>query len=115
MLLEMSIIPACFVSTKKNANLLTLRSIYGRGKSGAWLFDHKLPFTLQEHVKMTKTDFYLLKLLPVQKWFLERKILLPDKERFPNLSFQSTKNRRRELCVDNKVQETIADAFCPTC
>ena len=32
------------------------RSIYGCGKCGAWLFVHKVPFTLQEHVKTTKTD-----------------------------------------------------------
>ena len=31
-------------------------SIYGCGKCGAWLFVHKVPFTLQEHVKTTKTD-----------------------------------------------------------
>ena len=31
-------------------------SIYGCGKCAAWLFVHKVPFTLQEHVKMTKTD-----------------------------------------------------------
>ena len=34
----------------------TPRSIYGCGKSGAWLFVHKVPFTLQEHIKTTKTD-----------------------------------------------------------
>ena len=34
----------------------TSRSIYGCGKCGAWLFVHKFPFTLQEHVKTTKTD-----------------------------------------------------------
>ena len=34
----------------------TPRSIYGCGKSGAWLFVHKVPFMLQEHVKTTKTD-----------------------------------------------------------
>ena len=33
-----------------------LRSIYGCDKCGAWLFVHKVPFTLQEHVKTTKTD-----------------------------------------------------------
>ena len=32
------------------------RSIYGFGKCGAWLFVHKVPFKLQEHVKTTKTD-----------------------------------------------------------
>ena len=34
----------------------TPRSIYACGKCGAWLFVHKVPFTLQEHVKTTKTD-----------------------------------------------------------
>ena len=34
----------------------TPRSIYGCGKCGAWLFVHKIPFTLREHVKTTKTD-----------------------------------------------------------
>ena len=34
----------------------TPRSIYGCGKCGAWLFVHKVLFTLQEHVKTTKTD-----------------------------------------------------------
>ena len=34
----------------------TPRSIYGCGKCGAWLFVHKIPFMLQEHVKTTKTD-----------------------------------------------------------
>ena len=34
----------------------TLRSFYGCDNCGAWLFVHKVPFTLQEHVKKTKTD-----------------------------------------------------------
>ena len=34
----------------------TPRSIYGRGKCGFWLFVHKVPFKLQEHVKTTKSD-----------------------------------------------------------
>ena len=29
---------------------------FGCGKCGAWLFVHKVPFTLSEHVKPTKTD-----------------------------------------------------------
>ena len=36
--------------------LTTPRSIYGCGKSGAWLFVHKVLFMLQEHGKRTKTD-----------------------------------------------------------
>ena len=34
----------------------TPRSIYGCDNCGAWLFVHKVPFTLQEQVKTTKTD-----------------------------------------------------------
>ena len=34
----------------------TPRSIYGCGKCGAWLFVHKVPFVLREHVKTTQTD-----------------------------------------------------------
>ena len=34
----------------------TPRTIYGCGKCGAWLFVHKSPFMLQEHVKTTQTD-----------------------------------------------------------
>ena len=34
----------------------TPRSISGCGKCGAWLFVHKVPFMLQEHVMTTKTD-----------------------------------------------------------
>ena len=34
----------------------TPRLIYGCDICEAWLFVHKVPFTLQEHVKTTKTD-----------------------------------------------------------
>ena len=34
----------------------TPRSVFGCGKCRAWLFRHKAPFTLQEHVTTTKTD-----------------------------------------------------------
>ena len=39
------------------------RSNYACGKCGAWLFVHKDPFMLQEHVKTTKTDKIRLSLL----------------------------------------------------
>ena len=39
----------------------------------------------------------------------------PDKQLFINVPFQSTKHRKKELCVDNNVQETIGDVYCPTC
>ena len=34
---------------------------------------------------------------------------------FINVPFQSTKNRKKELCVDDKVREAIGDVYCPTC
>ena len=37
----------------------------------------------------------------------------PHKQLFINVPFQSTKHRKRELCVDNKVQETLGDVYCP--
>ena len=41
----------------KNTFVVTTpRSIYGCDKCGAWLFVHKVPFTLQENVKTTKTE-----------------------------------------------------------
>ena len=41
--------------------------------------------------------------------------MLPDKQFLLNAPFQSTKNRKKELCVDNKVREVVGDMYCPTC
>ena len=41
--------------------------------------------------------------------------LVPNKQLLLNVSFQSTKCRKKDLCVDDKVRETIRDVFCPTC
>ena len=41
--------------------------------------------------------------------------LLPAKQLFINVGIQSNKNKRKKLCVDNKVQETIGDVYYPTC
>ena len=38
-----------------------------------------------------------------------------DKQLLLNVPFQSPKYRKKELCVDNKVRETIGDVYCPTC
>ena len=40
--------------------------------------------------------------------------LLPNKQLYIKVPFESTKYRMKELCVDNKVQETIGDVYCPT-
>ena len=84
----------------------TPRSSSGCGNCGAWLFVRKIPFTLQEHVKTTKTDktpFFLLEKM------------LPNKQLLLNAPFQSSNYGKRELCVDKKVRETIGDVYCPTC
>ena len=41
--------------------------------------------------------------------------LLPNKRLLINVPFQSTKYRKKELCVDNKIRGTIEDVYCPTC
>ena len=41
--------------------------------------------------------------------------LVPNKELLLNVPFQSTKYRKKEFCVDNKVRETIGGVYCPTC
>ena len=41
--------------------------------------------------------------------------LVPNKQLLVNAPFQSTKYRKKELCVDNKLRETVGDVYCPTC
>ena len=41
--------------------------------------------------------------------------MLPDKHFLPNVPFETTKYRKKEMCVDKKVRETIGDVYCPTC
>ena len=41
--------------------------------------------------------------------------LVPNKQLLHNAPFKSTKYRKKELCVDNKVRKTIGDVYCPTC
>ena len=41
--------------------------------------------------------------------------LVPNKQLLLSVSFQSTKYRKKELCVDNKVRETVGGVYCPTC
>ena len=64
---------------------------------------------LQEHVKITKTE-------KTRFFFAKKKMnLLPNKLLLLNVPFQSTKYRKNELCVDNKVQKTIGDVYCKIC
>ena len=41
--------------------------------------------------------------------------LVPNKQQFFNVPFQSSIYRKKKLCVDNKIRETIGDVYCPTC
>ena len=41
--------------------------------------------------------------------------LVLNKQLLLNDPFQSTIYGKKEVCVDNKVQETIEDVYCPTC
>ena len=41
--------------------------------------------------------------------------LLPDKQLFVNVWVQSTKDRKKELCMDNKISGKTADVYFPSC
>ena len=41
--------------------------------------------------------------------------MVPNKQLLPNVRIQSTIYRKKQLCVDDKVRETIGDLYCPTC
>ena len=41
--------------------------------------------------------------------------LVPNKQLLVNAPFQSTKDGKKELFVDNNLQETIGGVYCPTC
>ena len=41
--------------------------------------------------------------------------LVTNKQLLLMVPFQSTKYRKKKLCVDNKLQETIGDVYCPKC
>ena len=41
--------------------------------------------------------------------------LVPNKPWLLNVPSESFKYRKKQLCVDNKVRETIRDVYCPTC
>ena len=41
--------------------------------------------------------------------------LVPNKQLLLNAPFQPSIFRKKELCVDDKVRETIGDVYCPTC
>ena len=40
--------------------------------------------------------------------------LVLNKKLLPSVPFQSTKYKKKELCVDNRVRETVGDVYFPT-
>ena len=64
---------------------------------------------LQEHVRATIID-------ETRFLFAKKQMnLLPNTQLLIIVPFQSNKCRKKELCVDNKVQKAIGDMHCPTC
>ena len=97
----------------------TPRSIYGCGKCGAQLFVHKAPFTLQEHVKTTKTDktrFFAKKdelVTGKNICYLMSHFNQPNIER-KNCVCRTTKFRRLlEICTVQPVETKSVFAFQP--
>ena len=81
----------------------TPRSIYGCDNCGAWLFVHKVPFKLQEHVKTTKADktrFFFAKKrrYPTNKFSLMSHFNQPNMER-KNCVWTTKYERLSEMCI----------------
>ena len=114
MLLEFCIILTNIVSTEKcesiGSYVTTPRSIYGCGKCGAWLFVHKVPFTLQEHVKTTKTDktpFFFAK--KIRTWYPTNNFYLMSCFNQPNIKkkncvWTAKYKRISEMCFVQHVE-----------
>ena len=109
MLLEKRFVPVSNVSTERNANLLVVMLQLRDPFMVVTIVEPGRLFTkillssknTRRRQKQTKHAFSLLKKI------------LPDKQLFINVPFQSTKYGKRELCVDNI--KTIGDVYCPTC
>ena len=88
----------------------TPRSIYACGKCGVWLFVHKVPFMLQEHVKTTKTAktrfFFARKnwtWYPTNNYYLISHFNQPNIER-NNCVWTTKSERLSELCIVQHVE-----------
>ena len=97
----------------------TPRSIYGYGNCGAWLFLHKVPNMLQEHVKLTKTDktrfFFARKRLtwyPTNNFHLMSHFNQPNMER-KNCVWTTKYERLSEMCFVQHVERKSVLTFQP--
>ena len=97
----------------------TPRSIHGCGKRGAWLFVHKVPLMLQEHVKMTKTDkarfFYARKSwtwYPTNNYYLMSHFNQTNMER-RNCLWTTNYERLSEMSIVQHLQMKSGFTFQP--
>ena len=97
----------------------TLRYIYDCGKGGACLFVHKVPFTLKEHVKATKTDktrFFFAKKrrswYPTNNCSLMSRFNQPNTER-KNCVWTTKYKRIMEMCIVQHVKMKSVFTFQP--
>ena len=96
----------------------TPRSIFGCDNCGAWLFVHKVPLTLQEQVKTTKTDktrFFFAK----KRWtcYTTNKCSIKSHFNQPNLVRKNwvwTTSRLLEMYIVQHVETKIVFKFQPT-
>ena len=123
MLLEMCIVLASIVPTEKcevlDGYVTTPRSIQGFGKCGAWLFVHKVPFLLQDHVKTTKTDkarFFFAKKRwswnPTNNCYFLPNFIKPNIER-KNCVWTTNYERLLEMCIVQHVEMKRVLIFQP--
>ena len=102
MLLEISIVLASIVPTEKCEYLgiyvTTPISIYACGRCGAWLFVHKVLFTLRFFSARKKTTWY-----PTNKYYLMSHFNQPYVER-KNCVWTTKYKRLSEMCIVQLVE-----------
>ena len=98
----------------------TPRSIYNCGKCGAWLFSHKNPFMLHEHVKTTQTDktrcFFAKKRwtwYPTSNYYLMSHFNQSNIKR-KNCVWTTKYERLSEMCIVQHVETKNLFTFQPT-
>ena len=116
--------PGKFCSNREKCESLgsyvtTPRSIYGCGKCGAWLFVHKVPFMLQEHVKTTQTDktrfFFARKRWfwhPINNCYLMCHFNQPNIEG-KNWVWTTKYKRLLDMCIVPHIERKIVFIFQP--
>ena len=114
MLLEMCIVLASkyFFNREEcesfDGYVTTPRSIYGCGKCAPGCSFTKLTSCFRSTIddRNRQNALFLC---------LKKMNLVPNKQLLSNIPIQPAKYRKKDLCVDNKVQEPIEDVYCPTC